>query len=419
MKETKQCLYCGKELPADASFCPACARSQIEKQAVRLPGINRRKVLRLLLLSALMLLVLLVVLLRKKPRSYEADGAELIYKADGVSWHLLLRCDQSDLLHWTTPQAFYTRTLVKGTQAAIPLQLYVYREDTGENAREAFAGLLERSSLAVSADPGSESASPSVPAWNPGFPDALLESDIVYDTDCSANDIFWTLHMKNGDTLVLRERMLIHVRPEASFSYRNTPLKTMEDLRALIEKTDREISREAVVTITLAPVVYEGDLVIENRAVNLVGTEDENGRTTFTGTLRIRSEEPQYPSVSNILFAGDGTGRGIEASASFEAEACRFEGLEIGILGNDGACPVINSCRFERCGTGVLLDSSNSLLRAAFIHESVFLSNKTAVLLERLPFDDVFYFISCTFTDNETDVENHAGNRIEYMSSGG
>ena len=419
MNETKLCIYCGKELPKEASFCPACAKSQIEKETVRFPGIRKRRILRLLLIPVFLLIIVLAIVLWKKPRTYEADGADLVYKAEGVSWHILLRNDQVDFLHWTTPQPLYTRTLVRGTQAAIPLQLYVYREDTGENARAAFAELLENSTVAVTADPGSGSASPSVPAWNPGFPDAMLEADIVYDTDCSSNDITWTLNMKNGDTLILRERMEIHIRPEASYSYKNTPLETMEDLKALIEKADREVSQDAIVTITLAPVVYAGDLVIDSRAISLIGTEDEKGRTTFTGTLSIRSEEPQHLSLSHIHFAGDGSGHGIEAASSFEAETCSFEGLQIGILAGDGSCPILSGCRFENCGTGVLIDSSSSILRAAFIHESVFISNKIAVLLEHLPFDDVFYFISCTFTDNETDVENHAGNKIEYMNSGG
>ncbi len=419
MNGTKLCIYCGRELPGDASFCPYCAQPQIKKEAARFPGIGRRRVRRVLLIVAVLLAVVLAAVLWERPRTYESDGAELVYKANGVSWHLLLRNDQVDLLHWTTPQELYTRTLVRGTQAAIPLQLYVYREDTGENAREEFADLVERSDVAVTAAPGSGTASASVPVWNPGFPDAMLEADIVYDTDCSANDIFWTLTMKNGDTLTLREKMEIRVRPEASYSYKNTPLETMEDLKALIEKAGREVSPDAIVTVTLAPVVYEGDLTIEGRAVSLVGTEDENGRTTFTGTLHIRSEEPQHLSVSSIHFRGNDAGCGIEAASSFEAEACSFEGLETGILANDGSCPILSGCRFERCGTGVLIDSSSSLLRAAFIHEGVFIGNKTAVCLERLPFDDPFYLISCTFTDNETDVENHAGNKIEYMNSGG
>ena len=32
MKEKKRCIHCGAELPGDASFCPVCAQSQVERQ---------------------------------------------------------------------------------------------------------------------------------------------------------------------------------------------------------------------------------------------------------------------------------------------------------------------------------------------------------------------------------------------------
>ena len=300
----------------------------------------------------------------------------------------------------------------------MPLQLYVYREDTGENAREEFAKLLEKSSAAVTADTGSEPASSGVPAWNPGFPDAMLEVDIIFDTNCAANSIAWTLNMKNGDTLILHEKMEINIRPEATYSYQNTPLTTMEELKALIEKASREVSADAMITITLAPVTYEGELVIEDRVISLVGTEEGSSRTTFTGTLRIRAEDPHQAQVKNILFRGDGTGTGIEATATFEAEECVFEDLDIGVMEDDGSSPVISACRFEHCRIGVLMDSSNSKRRAPLISDSVFTANKTAILMEQLPYDDTFYIISCTFTDNEADVVNHTNNKIEYMNGG-
>lgn len=83
--------------------------------------------------------------------------------------------------------------------------------------------------------------------------------------------------MKNGDTLVLHEFMKIQTHPEASYSYENTPLETMEDLKALIAKIESEVSPEAIVRITLAPVVYEGDLELANRAIFLTGTANDSG----------------------------------------------------------------------------------------------------------------------------------------------
>lgn len=42
---SKQCKNCGTDLPEDASFCPRCAQSQIERQEVKPPHLWRKKAL--------------------------------------------------------------------------------------------------------------------------------------------------------------------------------------------------------------------------------------------------------------------------------------------------------------------------------------------------------------------------------------
>ena len=42
---SKQCRNCGADLPEDASFCPRCAQSQIERREVKPPRLWRKKVL--------------------------------------------------------------------------------------------------------------------------------------------------------------------------------------------------------------------------------------------------------------------------------------------------------------------------------------------------------------------------------------
>lgn len=44
----KKCMYCGASLPEDASFCPRCAKSLIEKTEIKFPRPWRRKLLRAL-----------------------------------------------------------------------------------------------------------------------------------------------------------------------------------------------------------------------------------------------------------------------------------------------------------------------------------------------------------------------------------
>ena len=42
---SKQCKNCGTDLPEDASFCPRCAQSQIERREVKPPHLWRKKAL--------------------------------------------------------------------------------------------------------------------------------------------------------------------------------------------------------------------------------------------------------------------------------------------------------------------------------------------------------------------------------------
>ena len=42
---SKQCKNCGTDLPEDASFCPRCAQSQIERREVKPPRLWRKKAL--------------------------------------------------------------------------------------------------------------------------------------------------------------------------------------------------------------------------------------------------------------------------------------------------------------------------------------------------------------------------------------
>ena len=42
---SKQCRNCGADLPEDASFCPRCAQSQIERREVKPPRLWRKKAL--------------------------------------------------------------------------------------------------------------------------------------------------------------------------------------------------------------------------------------------------------------------------------------------------------------------------------------------------------------------------------------
>ena len=69
---SKKCKNCGAELPEDASFCPRCAQSQIEKAEVNPPRLWRKKAL--IAASCVILLALAVFAFFCANRSKTYEG---------------------------------------------------------------------------------------------------------------------------------------------------------------------------------------------------------------------------------------------------------------------------------------------------------------------------------------------------------
>lgn len=414
----KQCRFCGKELPDDASFCPYCARSLEEKEIVQVPVPKRRKILFLCVILAAVACAAGLFLYHTKPKTYDFGSAEVVYQHDGAVWHVLLRNMVGDVVHWKTPQDTFYRMCTAGTQGAVPLQLYVYDEKTGNSAAEEFLAELESSDLTAVPRGSVNRMECNEPVRDhPGFPLAALEADIVFDTDCGTNDLTWTLHLKNRDTIVLHQTVEIETNPEITYSYETTPLETSEELQALIEQIKTEVEDpNTVVTIILAPVVYEGDLLITDRSVCLSGTSDENGSTILRGCLSIDNREPLYATFRNIIFEGSGTG--IYATEGFWATECSFIGKDAGIEGAEGSWPLLESCVFSNCGIGLHFNSTTATMKNAYYWGLEFTGNDTGVYLENVPGQDQLYFIECSFEGNGTDIRNDAGNEILFSLDG-
>ena len=393
MAETKKCVHCGADLPADASFCPVCARTQVEKESITTPK-PKKRILPWILAAAAVVVVLIVVLTQLGRKTmYDENSAEISYK----NWNMVLRYARDDDFHFDSAQDFYTKTLNAGVQAAIPLQLYVFDNEKTLKSEE-FLDQLESTEIRAIPIGDSSAAECSTPGSNDLFPKATLESDVVYDTDCSENEIQWTFHMKNGDTIVLHEKMEINIRPEENYSYTDMPLDTMTDLQELIDKAEDELSPETAVTITLAPVVYEGDLDIRDIRLTLVGTEG----TTINGKVNIAPDLPQFASFNNIVF----TSGGIEAYSPFSCEDCTFKDCEEGILAEDGSWPMPWHCVFENCETGLHINTENCSIQNQDLTENEYYNNGTAILIEQVPYDDPLYLSYCVFEGNEADIDN-------------
>ena len=436
------CQHCGARLPEDAAFCPHCATSQIEKRPLRAPQGHRilRRVLPVfgaVLVLAAILAVREFVFHPIKPRTgpvsaedraplpaeaapaaqtYDSGGAELLYPAaDGGTYHVLLTFNGGTAIS-RTPVFEVSSQIPAGAQYAYPSQLYIYRDDTQDDVQQEFLSGL--SSLTVETVPqdGAEQMTWSEPRWDAGFPAAARMTDIFYTAACGINDILWTLTMKNGDVLRLRQRITVTQIPTVRYSSADAPLDTDADLQALLDRAAQEAGPDTVVEIELPPVTYTGELTFTNRAYTLIGTSDGTACTTFTAPLHIRSQEPHYASLQGITFAGQG-GIGLDASAGVHLQDCTFTGWDTAAFAGNGAWFSINGCTFEDNGTALEWNSAHSRLSGDGFYGNVFRGNGAAIRLLRLGAPTVLHFDTCIFENNGTDLENHTGNEVVLPGS--
>ena len=71
----KQCRNCGAELPEDASFCPHCTQSQVERSEVKPPRLWRKKALYGLLGALVLIVAALAVFLPHWPKTFEGSAS--------------------------------------------------------------------------------------------------------------------------------------------------------------------------------------------------------------------------------------------------------------------------------------------------------------------------------------------------------
>lgn len=404
----KKCIYCGTELPEDASFCPHCAQSQIEKVEAKSPRLWRKKAMIGVLCVLALALIIAVCAYANRPKTYEG-GAAVTYSDKDGNYELIVSFHPNDITN-NRPMGQKTISASIDEMSNDTAMLGIFQNGAPADT-EAFFAKVERCTL--EAFPNENQALLlSEPACKTNFLPAARESDITYTGASGTNALIWTLTMKNGDTIRLKQTFEVIPLVHQVYTPADTKLDTLEDLTALLDRINKEVPEDTIVDIYLPPVTYSGQLTMVSRAVNLYGNTDGSGRTVFTGTLSVNTDSPSNVMLFDLDFAGNG-GTGLSATASVYMGGCSFTGWDIGAVAHDGGMIGVECCVFRNNGVGfkynsLVYHSFNSAFPGCTVE-----NNDIGVQFARLQGTITIDFIDSVFSGNRIDIDNPAAYPID------
>ena len=413
---TRPCPSCGAPLPREASFCPHCMEPLRPRREAEFP-IRRwvkplRRVLFLLVLAALAAAVFLLYQ-AVTPHTYDGWG-ELTYHLNDNDYRLAVTFRND-----AVPEPEYTVQTVQDWNYDRAAKLFVAHVDTGADAGQVFRQQIQEIQVQVT----QPQDNPSPITWQQptyqGDPatEGTALSPLFFDGQSRGEaEIRWTLNMKNGDTLLLRHKLVIEPVEVVDYTPADYDMDTIEDLQALVDQIQEEVPLPTVVRLNLPPVHYEGGLTITGRPINLYGTvDDKKMRTAFLGPVTVDVDRGPQCFIENIDFRGSGSGTGLTVEADGRVQDCLFTGWDTGLLvdGDDWADPT--GCWFEDNGVGFRFDSVGDYVNGNMLEGNTFRNNGTAVELLRVPGAKTLYFNGCVFSGNGTDLSNPA-NHPTYLS---
>lgn len=411
----KICPYCQTELPNEASFCPHCAESLTHRRRFRLPWHISARVLSAALFLVLAAGIAAVLYLQNLPQTFKGMG-EVAYTDSDGSYQILL----NDAL----PDRYSPKPLIELEAGGkdsyrFPCCLYVNHKATGADAGEEF--LAKVTSAQVQIEQPDDSPAPVVcsePVPMDFNKEAALVSLIDYTrSSYSPVRILWTLSMENGDTIELGMGLAIRATNIYDYDSTNCDMSSPQSLQALIDRLAEETQQADTVNLYLPPVTYEEPVVIHSRSFNLIGSQSEERRTTFTSGIQMRDSLYGISYISDIDFIGDGTGVAISAASTVWTKNCRFEGWKTALLGFGNVWINTTDCTFENNGIGLHWNSTDVTAVDSHYTGNIFRGNDTAVLLEQVSTDTVLNFGQCVFENNETDLDNRCSQPLDLSEA--
>ncbi len=416
---SKKCPYCGQALHNDSVYCPHCNRSITPRQTPEPPHPFPRKFLYVLIALLVAVAVGVGVYLYTRPKTYDCgEFGELYYTYDdGVTYQLIFgyKDDHFNPIHVAEQKSELDAPY------RFPIRMYVHRVDNQANVGAFFLKEVQyiQAYTEITSQKGDKDIqfTTTHPAPHAVDSEAALVSFVDYLGAEFTGNIIWELHMKNGDTLVMRQPMVSQLIQTIDILPQDAPMETIEELQTLVDQIADTIPIETIVNLHLPAVTYTGSLEINGRPINLFGNEKNGQRTTFTDTLKLLSEKEWIIEVDGIDFVGNGTGVGLSAMHRTHIRNCTFSGWKTAVLAYGNSWVNIQSSHFEDNEVAFHFNSTGVTASNTQYPNNEFINNGTAVLLEQVPTDVSISFRNSHFQGNGTDVENLCNHEVDLSGA--
>ena len=416
----KKCPHCGALLPEGAAFCPHCASDVHDRKAAKPPVPLLKKLAAAAV--ALCLIAAAAFAIRGLTRPYEpqvfdcAGTGEVVYTAeDGEIYQILVawpdnRCAPAPNIYMSSIEAESDYDMSRW-----PSRLYVNYNESGADGWDEFSALVESYSVEVEQD---ERAGRELEAFEPSVrdansPDAAMTSTLQFDGLCGEPQVVWTLNMKNGDTIRVRQTIHITLIRQLEYHWEDYPMSTIEELSATLAQIEAETDRTDEVKIYLPPVTYEGELSLTGRSYEFHGCTDGSGRTVFTDTVTVATTQTYWINFFyDIDFVGSGDEVGLSFSEIGRATDCNFTGWKTAVLCYGDSWVNVIGCTFRDNQVAFHFNSTRIGGNHTLYNDNLFENNGTAVLIEHVGCDLEMDFIGSVFRGNGTDIDNRCGHNI-------
>lgn len=413
-KPAKTCPNCGAQLPEEMSFCPHCARDISKRNEVSPPRYGPGWALYSALIALAALLLAAGLWFQSRPQIYDNGTAEVLYTGGGVTYQVLAgwmdnRFDPAQEI--TQPVNPEDDTLY-----TFPQCLYINHPDSGVNTMDEFMENVERVTASfIETEHEEEPWYCDEPVPRPDYvPEAARVASIHFYAGSGQGRIQWRVEMKNGDVIHLYQTMQTHPVPVYHFTPEDTPPDTVEEVQALLDSLEELTAGDsfAAVDIRLPPVTYDGGITIPF-AVNLYGAEaGAEGRTTFTGPIRVSYPGDAISYLYDVDIVGGGDGVGVSSSNRMFLFGCRIDHWRTGLLiQNDWGNAW--DCTFTDNQIGIHFNADSGTPMDSRYKGDMFRNNGTAVLFERVPNRVHLAFPETVFSGNGMDIDNRCGQPLE------